>query len=783
MNQGKPTKSALSPTIESFTSSRPIDPSISNGFSNFMFGQMDPNPQRSEASVGSWGDAASVHSPSDDRRSVAASDFFGSSSAAPSRSGSLPPSRHGEPAQLPQYGDQYSRYVQANPRQHSSFSHANGRPFQERSGSIQSESLQMLERLHLEQDHEFPVAHRSSASINGSAFVTAGNEAQYSRGTYVDSSALARLDETTYRGTAGTYTPDTYNNSNNNNQNDPHAQFTAFPFDSRSAPNGTVARQSPMHSHTNTPPVFDYLYPSRSNQTLSNGNNIDLVQRKLEGVQQQQERPNFMNPSHFHQQQFQHLLAPQQIRSPYGYAYGLSNGLPVNAITPTIPMSMIPQVVAVLEPPKAPREHIQSPETFMSKALFEYRANSKNNNRRFELKDIYDHVVEFSGDQHGSRFIQGKLESANSDEKDRVFKELQSDSLQLMQDVFGNYVIQKFFEHGDQTQKRILANRMKGHVLSLSLQMYGCRVVQKALEHVLTDQQAVLIKELEKDVIRCVRDQNGNHVIQKAIERVPLEHIQFIVDAFKNQVGSLTIHGYGCRVIQRLLEFVPDPARRPILDELHAEGSKFFTDQYGNYVAQHMIQHGTVEDRATVIELVTNDFLTFSKNKFTSNVVERCLIFGTDAQRQAIVNKVIEKNERGESNLMMLLRDNFGNYVIQKILDTICRQDYEKLVSHLKPEMDFAKKSISGKHIIQVEKRMHRFDRVDSVSSPTTQRSSMSSTADDADVPALTSEAQSPQSSSLPSANTSTIDEPVHTPLTADKKLTAPGVVSISNTS
>lgn len=88
-------------------------------------------------------------------------------------------------------------------------------------------------------------------------------------------------------------------------------------------------------------------------------------------------------------------------------------------------------------------------------------------------------MVEFSGDQHGSRFIQQKLETANSDEKEQVFREIQPNSLQLMTDVFGNYVVQKLFEHGNQTQKKILANQMKGHVLSLSTQMYGCRVVQK----------------------------------------------------------------------------------------------------------------------------------------------------------------------------------------------------------------------------------------------------------------------------------------------------------------
>jgi mRNA-binding protein PUF3 len=99
-----------------------------------------------------------------------------------------------------------------------------------------------------------------------------------------------------------------------------------------------------------------------------------------------------------------------------------------------------------------------------------------------EAQDIYNYIVEFSGDQHGSRFIQQKLETANSDEKEQVFLEITRDGLQLMTDVFGNYVVQKLFEHGNQTQKKVLANKMKGHIMFLSTQMYGCRVVQKVRE-------------------------------------------------------------------------------------------------------------------------------------------------------------------------------------------------------------------------------------------------------------------------------------------------------------
>jgi mRNA-binding protein PUF3 len=479
---GKSTKPLLDPTTMNFTSTRQVE-SLSNGFSNFGFGQADANLQRSETSTGPWSDAASVHSPSDERRSVTASEYFGPSSNAPSRSGSLPPSRHGEPVQYAQNAEPFQRFAQANPRQPSSFSHPNGRALQERSGSIQSDSIQMLGRLSLEQDSDAAIlSHRPSMSINGlpPSFTPSGADSGYSRDNFTDAQPLTRIDDNNYSN-SGAYTPDSYAPGH---LNDPSVQFRPVHFDSRSAPNGTGVRQSPFYSHSHTPPVYDHLYPSRADQTLSNGHNIALVQSKLAGYQQQQERRNMTSSGPFQQQHLHHIIAANNLaanhqRNPYGYSYGVPNGVHMANLAPNIPIQVVPGMITMIEPPKGPREHShQQPESVMSKCLYEFKQNSKTN-RRYELKDIYDYIVEFSGDQHGSRFIQQKLETANSDEKERVFRELQGDSLQLMQDVFGNYVIQKFFEHGDQTQKRTLANRMKGNVVRLSMQMYGCRVVQK----------------------------------------------------------------------------------------------------------------------------------------------------------------------------------------------------------------------------------------------------------------------------------------------------------------
>ena len=68
--------------------------------------------------------------------------------------------------------------------------------------------------------------------------------------------------------------------------------------------------------------------------------------------------------------------------------------------------------------------------------------------------------MEFSQDQHGSRFIQQKLERAAAAEKQLVFQEILSAAYSLMTDVFGNYVIQKFFEFGSPEQKTQLVNKV-----------------------------------------------------------------------------------------------------------------------------------------------------------------------------------------------------------------------------------------------------------------------------------------------------------------------------------
>ncbi|KAM0454746.1 hypothetical protein ACHAPV_005498 [Trichoderma viride] len=461
-------------------------------------------------------------------------------------------------------------------------------------------------------------------------------------------------------------------------------------------------------------------------------------------------------PAQYYPNQFGYAQIPSQYSPSYPEAY-TSNFRPMlsNYAVPSIPGYPLNSMTPI----RPSRD--QDPSKGMRSALLdEFRVNGNKSNKRYELRDIYNHAVEFSGDQHGSRFIQQKLETANSDEKEQIFREIEPNALQLMKDVFGNYVVQKFFEYGSQLQKKILAEKMKGKVVDLSVQVYACRVVQKALEHILVEQQAELTRELEPEILRVIKDQNGNHVVQKIIELVPRQYIDFIMNAVRGQVTPLASHAYGCRVIQRLLEHGTEEDKAEIMGELHASAQILITDQYGNYVAQHVIQNGELEDRELIIQLVMGQLLTLSKHKFASNVVEKCIEFGTAAQRTTIREQLTTAGPDGNNPLQQMMRDQFGNYVIQKMLGQLQGEERDALVEEIKPQFYNLKKSGASRQLQALEKLL-------GLSGSKSETSTQSDTNSVAEVPSLTHETNSPQSNSPPSTHASAVGAPSND--TADK--------------
>jgi len=349
--------------------------------------------------------------------------------------------------------------------------------------------------------------------------------------------------------------------------------------------------------------------------------------------------------------------------------------------------------------------------------LEEFRAAK---NRNWTIHQIKGHVVEFCKDQNGSRFIQQRLEVADSVEKNMVMRELLPAIRELRNDVFGNYVIQKLLEFGGDDIKEDLAGTLYGEMLSLSLQMYGCRVVQKALETLDDEAMSRLIQEFRGNVVTCIHDQNGNHVIQKCVEvlsnkakrgnATAASEMEFIINDVLDNTASLSCHPYGCRVLQRILEHCLLPQQFRALDEILECHGDLLDDQYGNYVIQHVLQFGRDSDRESILNLVVQGgLLTLSRQKFASNVVEKLLKYGSPIQRNKIVIEMLKPSGEGTSEVdgsttsvvLLMVRDAYANYVVQTILDVLSEgEEKVKLLKELNDHADQLRNYTFAKHIV-----------------------------------------------------------------------------------
>ncbi|MDP2434839.1 MAG: hypothetical protein Q8P67_03770, partial [archaeon] len=184
--------------------------------------------------------------------------------------------------------------------------------------------------------------------------------------------------------------------------------------------------------------------------------------------------------------------------------------------------------------------------------------------------------------------------------------------------------------------------------------------------------------------------------------------IQFVVDSFQGKVFDLSTHPYGCRVIQRILEHCTDShadaQHLRILNELLDYAVGLVQDQYGNYVIQHVLVNGAKKHKMVVIQKLKSQFAKLSQHKFASNVVEKCVQYADPPNRNMIIEELIGANQ-DPSHLITIMKDQYANYVVQKILDYVDNAKREELIARIRPLLPSLRKYPYAKHIVaRVEK-------------------------------------------------------------------------------
>lgn len=332
--------------------------------------------------------------------------------------------------------------------------------------------------------------------------------------------------------------------------------------------------------------------------------------------------------------------------------------------------------------------------------------------------------VKLATDQFGCRFLQKKLETPSESNlvRDLMYDQIKPYFLELILDPFGNYLIQKLCDFLTPDQRTALIEAIYPNVFQISINQYGTRSLQKIIDTVDDEQQINLIVKgfsneytSIRQVVTLINDLNGNHVIQKCIFKFPASKFDFIIAAIidQNNIIAISTHKHGCCVLQKLLSVCTLQQTFKISVKIVQFLPNLINDQFGNYIIQFLLDIEELDFYmlAEFYNRLSGEICQLSCLKFSSNVVEKLM-----KKLFSIISKVIdlytENTEKYRNSgvleslilpptitedifnaavcilikmvdvftmkLNLLIRDNFGNYALQTLLDI---KNYGKIIS------------------------------------------------------------------------------------------------------
>jgi hypothetical protein len=313
------------------------------------------------------------------------------------------------------------------------------------------------------------------------------------------------------------------------------------------------------------------------------------------------------------------------------------------------------------------------------------------------------HIVELAREPTSSRMMQKELrESAGvlPGLVGKVVEEIAPGFAALMGDPVGNYFCQALLDVVPGNELESLVNGVGDHLVQIALSRHGTCAVQKLIHATVErapELAPALTRGLMRNVVVLTNDLHGHYVIQCCLDSLEPSQSVFILEAMRGHCQAIATHRQGCLVLQKCFDRVPDDALVCLAEEIAGVAGDLAMDPFGNYVVQHVLkncQSGLVQ-RTIALNLMPS-FPQLSTQKFSSNVVELCFSVAEDATKQLMIARLLEDTE----GLSKIVKDQYGNYVIQSILKAATPDQVEKLLTTMRPALTELASSQAGRRVL-----------------------------------------------------------------------------------
>ncbi|KAK7400310.1 hypothetical protein VNO78_11515 [Psophocarpus tetragonolobus] len=227
----------------------------------------------------------------------------------------------------------------------------------------------------------------------------------------------------------------------------------------------------------------------------------------------------------------------------------------------------------------------------------------------------------------------------------------------------------------------------QGYIYLMAKDQHGCRFLQKMFDEGTPEDVQVIFNEIIDHVVELMMNPFGNYLMQKLLDVCNEEqrmHILLIITEEPGQLVRISLNTHGTRVVQKLIETLK--TRQQISLAVSALEPGFLAlikDLNGNHVVQRCLLCLSNEDNKFIFVAAAKYCVDIATHQHGCCVLQRCIGHSSGEYREKLIAEIC-------ANALLLAQDQFGNYVVQFILDlkipsatTCIRLQFEGNYAHL----------------------------------------------------------------------------------------------------
>ena len=264
----------------------------------------------------------------------------------------------------------------------------------------------------------------------------------------------------------------------------------------------------------------------------------------------------------------------------------------------------------------------------------------------------------------GSRIFQNYLKNTQCEILHQILLEILPQLSELLINPYANYFCKKFFTFLNQKDRIEFLTNIKSSLYSLCTNNIGTYPIQGIIECLGSKaEKNIIINEIKFKIKELCIDPYGAHVIEKILSCFEEENIVIIYKYISDNFLLLAYDSNGICIIKKIVSFIHKKKLHENIKSIVKENSmEIIKHTYGNFIIQSIIENWDSNEVKEIMNLYINNLIDLSLEKFASNVIERFIEKDNEVLLKFINDLVISKRS------LEVMKDNYGNFVIQKAL-------------------------------------------------------------------------------------------------------------------